>query len=169
MTKQATIAAIAAGSLLAAIALPSIGAKRKGQISTAQGLPATTSAAPSTAPPTSSQVGLPSVPRRHPGLAIAESNAQARSINEQDSYLDTKRAQSRFSLEKRSSPGYQHLPYRNSEVSIEITNVTGYGRVLLTVIPRGLNVNPRIAYQRFLKQYRDSGSAYTPVYDRYQP
>ncbi|HEY7891220.1 MAG TPA: hypothetical protein VIC05_03335 [Solirubrobacteraceae bacterium] len=90
-------------------------------------------------------------------------------IGNQDRYFRTAKAREEARQEEHERPAYQHLPYRTDEVRIDIANVTSDGRVVLKVIPRGLNVNPRIAYKRFLERYRDSGSAYLAEYARYQP
>jgi hypothetical protein len=89
-------------------------------------------------------------------------------ISQQDRHLRTGQAAHQLRQEHHSRPAYQHLPYRTDEVRIEITNLTSDGRVVLTVIPLGLNVNPRTAYRGFLARYHDQGSAYLAQFARYE-
>lgn len=91
-----------------------------------------------------------------------------REINAQDSYNHTRAFTEYLHRQQLQRPAYQHLPYRNGEVSIQIINVTSDGRLVLGVIPLGLNVNPRTAYASFLARYHDSGRGYLAEYGRYQ-
>lgn len=93
--------------------------------------------------------------------------ANLKEINQQDRQMRTRRGERQLHGAGHSRPAYQHLPYRTDEVRIEITNVTSDGRVVLRVIPLGLNVNPRIAYTQFLHRYHDPGSAYVALFARY--
>ena len=119
-----------------------------------------------------------SVPSPAPSLASNEAETAplrasipshtGREIDAQDSYNHTRSLAEYWHRQQLQRPAYQHLPYRNSEVSIQITNVTSDGRLVLDVAPLGLNVNPRTAYTSFLARYHDSGRAYLAEYGRYQ-
>lgn len=88
-------------------------------------------------------------------------------VQGQDRYYYTRRFRNYERRQQIARPAYQHLPYRTSQVRIDITNVTSDGRVVLTVMPLGPDVNPRAEYQAFLARYHDPGSAYLAGYARY--
>jgi hypothetical protein len=90
-------------------------------------------------------------------------------IDRQDSYNHTRAFKAYVARQRQQRPAYQHLPYRGEEARIEIADITSDGRLVLKVVPLGMNVNPRVAYRRFLARYRDPGSAYLPEYGRYEP
>jgi hypothetical protein len=90
-------------------------------------------------------------------------------IQGQDRYYLTRQFRDYERRQQIARPAYQHLPYRTSQVRIDITNVTSDGRIVLTVTPLGPNVSPRAEYQAFLARYHDPGSAYLAVLARYDP
>jgi hypothetical protein len=110
-----------------------------------------------------------STPARAPRLSPAPTRVSRKEIEHQDTYLQSRQGRQRLHEEHTRQPAYQHLPYRTDEVRIEIVNVTSDGRVVLKVIPLGLNANPRTAYKHFLRRYHDPGNSYLPEYGRYQP
>ncbi len=89
-------------------------------------------------------------------------------IQGQDRYNNTARFRGYERYQHLTRPAYQHLPYRTSQVRITITNVTSDGRVVLSVTPLDPNVNPQAAYRAFLARYHDPGTAYQPLYTRYE-
>jgi hypothetical protein len=88
-------------------------------------------------------------------------------IQGQDHYYHTRRFHNYERRQQLARPAYQHLPYRTSEVRIDITNVTSDGRIVLSVTPLGPNVSPRAEYEKFLDHFHDPGSAYLARYARY--
>jgi hypothetical protein len=109
----------------------------------------------------------PATPSPRPALFAEHENH--REIRQQDSYLQTREGEHQLRQQARMNPAYRHLPYRSDQVRIEIVNVTSDGRLVLKVIPLGLNVNPRDAYRGFLARYHDLGNSYLAQYSRYQP
>jgi hypothetical protein len=88
-------------------------------------------------------------------------------IQGQDRYYQTRRFRNYERQQQIARPAYQHLPYRTSQVRIDITNVTSDGRIVLTITPLGPDVNPRAEYGKFLDRFHDPGSAYLASYARY--
>jgi hypothetical protein len=88
-------------------------------------------------------------------------------IEGQDRYYYTHRFRDYERQQQIARPAYQHLPYRTSQVRIDIANVTSDGRIVLTVTPLGPDVNPRAEYEKFLAHFHDPGSAYLARYARY--
>lgn len=125
------------------------------------------SAQPSdTAPaPESNQVTVAD-PTPAPAPAPASPTPPAE-VQGQDRYYLTPQFRDYERRQQIARPAYQHLPYRTSQVRIDITNVTSDGRIVLTVTPLGPNVSPQAEYQAFLARYHDPGSAYLPSYARY--
>jgi hypothetical protein len=168
MSNRAAIALSATGLLLGLLLLLGSSSKPSSQTSTGQTRPHIkgTADAPLAqppgirTPPSSTQTSPP-----HPVAFVPRANHRA--IEQQDAYLRSAHGKRQLRQQKQLNPAYQHLPYRTDGVRIEITNVTSDGRVVLRVIPLGLNVNPRIAYTRFLHRYHDPGSAYLALFARY--
>jgi hypothetical protein len=88
-------------------------------------------------------------------------------IQRQDRYYSSSRFRDYERQQQIARPAFQHLPYRTSQVRIDITNVTSDGRVVLTVTPLGPDVNPGAEYEKFLHHFHDPGSAYLASYARY--
>jgi hypothetical protein len=88
-------------------------------------------------------------------------------IQGQDHYNFTRRFHAYERQQQLTRPAYQHLPYRTSNVRINITDVTSDGRIVLTVTPLSPNVSPKTEYQRFLARYHDPGAAYLPLFARF--
>lgn len=114
--------------------------------------------------PVGSEADDATSPPPQPAAAATHSH---REIDEQDDYNGTRAFQRYIGRQQREHPAYQHLPYRTDQVLIEIANVTADGRVVLTVTPRTLQVNPRAAYRQFLRRYHDPGSFYVAQYGRF--
>ena len=92
----------------------------------------------------------------------------AREVEGQDAYNHTRSFAEYMRRQGRERPAFAHLPFRDGEAQIQIANVTSDGRLVLQITPLGLNVNPRIAYERFLRRYHDPGGAYLAEYGRYR-
>ena len=90
-------------------------------------------------------------------------------IQGQDRYYNTHRFRDYERQQQLARPAYQHLPYRTSQVRIDITNVTSDGRLALTVTPLNPDVSPRAEYENFLAHFHDPGVAYLAVFVRYDP
>jgi hypothetical protein len=88
-------------------------------------------------------------------------------IQGQDHYNFTHRFHAYERRQQLTRPAYQHLPYRTSNVRIDITDVTSDGRIVLTVTPLSPNVSPKTEYQRLLVRYHDPGAAYLPLFARF--
>lgn len=131
---------------------------------------------------TRSHAPRPAGPAHPSGMALAPEQGQSTvadatpaptqptplpEIQGQDRYYQTRRFHNYERQQQVARPAYQHLPYRTTEVRIDITSVTSDGRIVLTVTPLGANVSPRAEYQAFLARYHDPGSAYLPSYARY--
>ncbi len=129
--------------------------------------PVRTATSPIGSDPARVLTGLPVGTPTSTSGAPLRGRSDRKEIDQQDRYLRTGRAEHRLRQEYRGRPGYQHLPYRTEKVRIEITNVTSDGRIVLTIIPLGLNVNPRLGYRGFLARYHDPGSGYLPRFARY--
>lgn len=102
----------------------------------------------------------------NPTPAPTQSTPRAE-IQGQDRYYNTSRFRDYERQQQIARPAYQHLPYRTSQVRIDITNVTSDGRIVLTVTPLNPDVNPQAEYRAFLARYHDPGSAYLASYARY--
>lgn len=164
-TNKSMLAAIAALALLVAIGLKTHHEHKHSEMKSTHTSESSTT--PVSQTPQQPRSWATTSQSTHPPVASATKSMDA--IGNQDRYFRTAKAREEARQEEHERPAYQHLPYRTDEVRIDIANVTSDGRVVLKVIPRGLNVNPRIAYKRFLERYRDSGSAYLAEYARYQP
>jgi hypothetical protein len=110
--------------------------------------------------PQSAEVGASSAPPPAP--------RSAREVDGQDAYNHTRSFTEYMRRQQHERPAFAHLPFRDNEAQIQITNVTSDGRLVLQITPLGLNVNPRTAYERFLRRYHDPGGAYLAEYGRYQ-
>jgi hypothetical protein len=104
------------------------------------------------------------IPTPVPAPAPLASSAE---VQGQDRYYLTRQFRDYARRQQITRPAYQHLPYRTSQIHIDITNVTSDGRIVLTVTPLGPNVNPRAEYKAFLARYHDPGSAYLAIFTRH--
>lgn len=91
-----------------------------------------------------------------------------REVDGQDAYNHTRSFAEYMRRQQRERPAFAHLPFRDGEVQIQIANVTSDGRLVLQITPLGLNVNPRRAYEHFLRRYHDPGGDYLAEYVRYR-
>jgi hypothetical protein len=114
-------------------------------------------------PVPSQTVTTPATPSPPPSIPLPP-HAE---IQRQDRYNYSRRFRAYERRQQITRPAYQHLPYRTSHVRIDIANLTGDGRIILSVTPLSPNVSPQAEYRRFLTRYHDPGSVYLPVYARF--
>ena len=116
---------------------------------TSPGHPSVTAAPPSPVVPSLAVEGNP-----------AEDQAAPRRQDPQD--VEGSIAARRAGRALRSHRALQHVPYRDGELRIDLVGARG-GRAVLRVTAPTVRLGKR-GWRRFLRRYRDSGRAYTPVF-----
>lgn len=91
----------------------------------------------------------------------AERPASSRRQDPQD--IDGSAASRRAARALRSHRALQHVPYRDSEVTVSLAGAQGHRAVLR--VRASTFREARRGWRRFLRRYRDSGRAYVPVFD----
>jgi len=64
-----------------------------------------------------------------------------------------------------SQPLVQHLPVQKKNISVDLTDISPDGKVVLTVTYTGSLAAAKNTWQKLLSQHKDPGTAYLVVYD----